>query len=217
MPYKSKEQEKKYRAYWEKYKRSEKSKAKKREMTRLWLINQRKKRTEQELKNGEELGYAGVKIRNDIRKRIEEGKTKILVNKDGSITCFHKNEDGHWVNNTKGKKYLHREVIKKELGLTEEDLKGLVIHHKDEDKDNNDITNLEIMTQSEHAARHKDKYAVNLTLGRIAGWSMSKEYVKKCEECGIEFNSVAHNAKYCSDACKMKNYRRRKKFTHINI
>ena len=111
----------------------------------------------------------------------------------------------------RSKKYLHREIIKKELGLTEEDLKGLVIHHKDENKDNNNISNLEILTQSEHMLRHKDKYTKNLALGRIAGWTMSNEYTKKCEECGTEFTSKAHNAKYCSDACKMKNYRRRKK------
>ena len=111
----------------------------------------------------------------------------------------------------RSKKYWHREIIKKELGLTEEDLKGLVIHHKDENKDNNNISNLEILTQSEHMLRHKDKYTKNLALGRIAGWTMSKEYTKKCEECGIEFTSKAHNAKYCSDACKMKSYRRRKK------
>lgn len=210
MAYKDLEKEKAYRAYYEKHIRSEASKKRKAETTRLWIARQRKLRDEQELKNGEELGYPGVKIKNIIRKRIEEGTTKILVNNDGSIMCFHKNEDGHWVNNTKGKKYLHREVIKKELGLTEEDLKGLVIHHKDGNKDNNDITNLEIITQSEHAIRHKDDYATNLTLGRIAGWSMSKEYIKKCEECGAKFKGNAPNAKYCSDACKMKNYRRRR-------
>ena len=208
MAYKDLEKEKAYRAYYEKHIRSEASKKRKAETTKLWIARQRKLRDEQELKNGEELGYPGVKIRNIIRKRIEAGRTKILVNSDGSIMCFHKNEDGHWVNNTNGKKYLHREVIKKELGLTEKELNGLIIHHKDEDKDNNDISNLEIITQSEHMIRHKDKYIKNLSLGRIAGWS--KEYIKKCEECGVKFKGKAPNAKYCSDACKMKNYRRRR-------
>ena len=207
MAYKDLEKKKAYRAYYEKQIRSEASKKRKAETTKLWIARQRKLRDEQELKNGEELGYPGVKIRNNIRKRIEEGTTKILVNNDGSITCFHKNEDGHWVNNTNGKKYLHREVIKQAYNLADEDLKGKIIHHINENKDDNRPENLEIITQSEHMIKHKDKYIKNLALGRIAGWS--KEYIKKCEECGVKFKGKAPNAKYCSDACKMKNYRRR--------
>lgn len=208
MAYKDLKKEKAYRAYYEKHIRSEASKKRKAETTKLWIARQRKLRDEQELKNGEELGYSGVKIRNIIRKRIEAGRTKILVNNDGSITCFHKNEDGHWVNNTNGKKYLHREVIKQVYNLADEDLKGKIIHHINENKDDNRPENLEIITQSEHMIRHKDKYIKNLSLGRIAGWS--KEYIKKCEECGVKFKGKAPNAKYCSDACKMKNYRSRR-------
>ena len=78
MAYKDKEKAKAQRKYWEEHIRSEESKKRKKETTRLWVLNQRKKRAEQELKNGEELGYSGVRIRNDIRKRIEKGTTKIL-------------------------------------------------------------------------------------------------------------------------------------------
>lgn len=166
MAYKDLEKKKAYRAYYEKHIRSEASKKRKAETTRLWIARQRKLRDEQELKNGEELGYPGVKIRNIIRKRIEEGITKILVNNDGSITCFHKNEDGHWVNSTNGKKYLHREVIKRAYNLTDEDLKGKIIHHINENKDDNRPENLEIITQKEHMTRHKEQYSKNLALGR---------------------------------------------------
>lgn len=166
MAFKDKEKEKEYYKYWEKYKRSEESKVRKKETTRLWIEKQRKERDKKELQNGKDLGYEGVKIRDDIRKRIEAGTTKILVNEDKSIICFHKNEDGHWVNNTRKKKYLHREVIKRGLGLTDEDLVGLVIHHKNENKDDNRLENLEILTQSEHMDRHKDKYIKNLSKGR---------------------------------------------------
>lgn len=208
MAFKDKEKAKAYCAYWEKHIRSEESKKRKKETTRLWILRQRKKRTEQELQNGRDLGYTGIKIRDDIRKRIEEGKTKILVNKDGSIICFHRSEDGHWVNKTDGrKKYLHREIIKKELGLTDEDLKGLVIHHINENKDDNRFENLEIITQSEHMKRHKDKCDKNLSLGRTRGKKITKEFVRICGICGTEFHTHAHNAKFCSNACKMKNYR----------
>jgi endogenous inhibitor of DNA gyrase (YacG/DUF329 family) len=33
--------------------------------------------------------------------------------------------------------------------------------------------------------------------------------VRKCEQCGVEFGSSSHRAKFCSDACKMIAYRRR--------
>lgn len=165
MAYKDKMREKEYRSYYEKHMRSEESKKRKKEATRLWILRQRKKRTEQELQNGKDLGYEGVKIRNDIRRRIETGVTKILVNEDGSIICFHKSEDGHWVNKTGRKKYLHREIVKRAYNLTDEDLKGLVIHHRNEDKDDNRLENLEILTQSEHMCKHKDKYIENLKKG----------------------------------------------------
>lgn len=208
MAFKDKDKEKAYHTYWEKHMRSEESKKRKKETTRLWILKQRKKRIEQELQNGRDLGYGNVKIRADIRKRIEEGTTKILVNEDGSITCFHKNEDGYWINNTGKKKYLHREVIKKELGLTDADLKGLVIHHVNENKDDNRFENLEIITQSEHTKRHEDKYNKNLSLGRVKNKHITKKFIKNCEICGAEFNTYAHNAKYCSNACKMKSYRK---------
>lgn len=166
MAFKDKEKEKEYRKYWEKYKRSEVSKRRKKETTRLWILRQREERDKRELQNGKDLGYEGVKIRDDIRKRIEAGTTKILVNKDKSITCFHKSEDGHWMNNTGKKKYLHREVIKQALNLTDKDLEGYVVHHKNENKDDNRPDNLEILTQSEHMCRHEDKYIKNLSKGR---------------------------------------------------
>ena len=167
MAYKNKEKAKEYRAYYEQHIRSEESKKRKKEATRLWILRKREERDKRELQNGKDLGYEGIKIQDNIRKRIEAGITKILINEDRNITCFHKNEDGHWVNNTGKKKYLHREVIKKELGLTDEDLKGYVVHHKDGDKDNNDISNLEIITQREHVSKyHKDICAKNLAKGR---------------------------------------------------
>lgn len=206
MAWKDKNKEKEYRAYWEKHMRSEESKQRKKETTRLWILNQRKKRAERELQNGADLGYPGIKIRDDIRKRIEEGRTKILVNKDGSITCFHKHEDGHWVNGSKNKKYLHREIVKKELNLTDEDMKGLIVHHKDKDKNNNAISNLEILTQSEHMKKHIEEVYKNFT----PGWGphnriCNKTYDKICVKCGMQFQSKCYNAKYCSTKCKNAN------------
>jgi len=53
---------------------------------------------------------------------------------------------------TKGRRsYLHRDVWEKHNGPIPE---GFEIHHRDENKANNDIANLEMLTCSEHGARH---------------------------------------------------------------
>ena len=54
----------------------------------------------------------------------------------------------------------------------------------------------------------KPRWNVSEALDKTVEWS--KEYIKICEECGVKFKGKAPNAKYCSDACKMKNYRRRR-------
>lgn len=62
--------------------------------------------------------------------------------------------------------FEHRYVMSKHLGrpLTEDE----VVHHKDENRLNNDITNLEIMSRSEHNQHHmKDYEIVRDAKGRI--------------------------------------------------
>ncbi len=46
----------------------------------------------------------------------------------------------------------HREIMEKHLGRTLDS--NLVVHHKDHDKRNNKIGNLEVMTRSEHSKHH---------------------------------------------------------------
>lgn len=47
--------------------------------------------------------------------------------------------------------YLHREVYEKHYGSIP---KGYIVHHKDGDKLNNSIDNLELMSRAEHASIH---------------------------------------------------------------
>lgn len=62
--------------------------------------------------------------------------------------------------------FEHRYVMSKHIGrpLREDE----IIHHKDEDRLNNEITNLEIMTRSEHSKLHMEDYEIiRCDLGRI--------------------------------------------------
>jgi ribonucleoside-diphosphate reductase alpha chain len=60
----------------------------------------------------------------------------------------------HLRDGRKGKDRLHRLIATDVLGV---DLEGKVVHHKDGNKLNNSIENLEITTQSDHAAQHNNE------------------------------------------------------------
>lgn len=115
--------------------------------------------------------------------------------------------------------------------------KGYEIHHKDRDKANNDIANLELLTASEHRKKHSEEltqeqrewFRNNLNENarpKAVEWHKSeegrkwhKEHYKRqgqslhvktekaCINCGKTF-SGEHNAKFCSNACKSA-YRRK--------
>lgn len=70
---------------------------------------------------------------------------------------------------------------------------GYVIHHIDANKDNNDISNLQMLTSVEHRKLH------NLQ-------TKSNEYV--CEVCGKIFASsnIRGKARFCSKECNAKAY-----------
>lgn len=117
--------------------------------------------------------------------------------------------------------------------------KGYQIHHKDEDKTNNDISNLEIKTQHDHLSYHGKKEIKDLDhLAKIrplsVEWHKSEdgrewhkqqwiksigkhvtEYVTKiCEVCGKEYQVnvlCAYKSKYCNSNCKATALRRRRK------
>ena len=86
-------------------------------------------------------------------------------------------------------KYLHRAVWERFNGEIPE---GYVIHHIDGDKSNNDLTNLQLMTKSEHVKLHN---SVKTNICRYCG----KEFESKCNYIGECY--------FCSSACKTKWHR----------
>lgn len=62
-------------------------------------------------------------------------------------------KDGYWLVWTpEGERLEHRVVMERHLGRKLRDEE--IVHHRDEDKGNNDPANLELMRQSEHARLH---------------------------------------------------------------
>src|SRR5207244_1451974 len=57
----------------------------------------------------------------------------------------------HLKDGMKGKNFFHRLIAHDVLG---HDLSGRIVHHRDGNVDNNDPSNLEVMTQAEHASQH---------------------------------------------------------------
>lgn len=107
---------------------------------------------------------------------------------------------------------------------------GMEINHIDENKDNNEINNLECLTRKQHLAYHKEhdynkmlpKWRKNLdknarpaaaqwhrTLeGRQVnsdahrGKKIKKRYIKRCKNCGKVYRAAFSRSKFCSPACQ---------------
>lgn len=115
---------------------------------------------------------------------------------------------------------LHREIWKDNFGDIP---KGFVVHHKDDNTLNNDISNLELLSNSKHHSLHMMKPEKRewsrQHMAKVA--RQCKDNVKyiqgppqkaNCVICGKEFTyTVRVGAKYCSSNCACKAYRMRKK------
>lgn len=130
-------------------------------------------------------GYPGVHISNYWREKIEKGETQILDTKDGGFIPFRKAPNGYWRNNSNGVKYLHREKMRLYLGFTEEQMKGYEVHHVDGNINNNDLSNLKLLTKVEHHKIHDRRN------------KDSKRHV--CKRCGrTYYASVSNSLFYCN-------------------
>lgn len=143
-----------------------------------------------EQNNGLELGYPGVRISDVLKEKIITGKTQILV-ANGNVISFRKKENGYWFNNSwkSNTVYLHREKVRLELDLTEEQMEGLDVHHKDGNKDNNSIENLQLMSREKHNQLH----------GILNRDESSKRHV--CKRCGRTYYSSVSNSVYYCNRC----------------
>lgn len=139
---------------------------------------------------------------------------------------------GYYLNST-NRKRLHRYVWECNYGKIPN---GYQIHHKDFDKSNNNIENLQLLRAYDHRALHgKINGEANVKSGLIdeirpltkawhsseKGHSWHKKHFEKmkdkmfvekefvCENCGKKFTAIDKGInKFCSNACK-SSYRRK--------
>ena len=149
--------------------------------------------------------------------------------------------DGHAFRKTSGGYYdrcesLHGAIYEKFYGIKIP--KEYSIHHVDGDKNNNDVSNLQMLTRSEHQKKHtacqfktkkkfvcivcgKEYEAINNGHNCFCSskcrdkWSTIKyprrAKEKECLYCGNKFESYNKNAKYCSQSCRAKDFASKRK------
>lgn len=123
---------------------------------------------------------------------------------------------------------LHRYMWEKHHGKIP---KGFEVHHIDENKDNNEINNLELLTKDKHLAWHSENVPVAVRLKQLdnleiareksvdwhksekgklwhsemakSSWKKRTPIKYKCEYCGEDFESLKNNnTKFCSPTCR---------------
>ena len=100
-------------------------------------------------------------------------------------------------------RYAHRVIYERHHGSIPA---GFVIHHKDEDKSNNAIENLEAMPKSEHQRHHATGKENSVAQRQAAAKTLESLRIPKdaeCLHCKESFVSLSANraGKFCSRSC----------------
>jgi len=120
----------------------------------------------------------------------------------------------------RGNRRLHRLIWQKLKGPIP---KGFDIHHKDGNKLNNSIDNLECISHAEHLSMHMKENSQKVhewhkteegrkALGEHAKevWENRKVHTLTCLQCGKEFQAKQiDRAKYCDNKCEQTARRKR--------
>ena len=116
---------------------------------------------------------------------------------------YHRKAGGYYTTTLR----LHREVWEEAFGKIPE---GSHVHHRNEDKSDNRIENLQLLTRSEHAKLHaEEKLAPYREAALIQARHVSEERrlerlrrVLVCKNCGDKYHSgSAHPRRFCSSKC----------------
>ena len=132
------------------------------------------------------------------RERVEWGGRKWYCNR----------KDGYF--RSRGGKLLHRAVWEDVHGPLPP---GHHVHHRNEDRSDNGIDNLQALTPSEHLRQHRPRGAAGWDAGTRSAaaavqWTERDPRALRCDGCGRDFASTGQRARFCSNACRAAHRRR---------
>lgn len=145
---------------------------------------------------------------------------------------------GYWITTTCPKKRLHVVVWEYFNGKVPEKFH---VHHKDEDKSNNDISNLELISAHDHMSMHmteENRERARKLCGKIrpltkewhssevgrkwhkehgiSGWENREDIEIQCIHCEKMFSTKAYHSIFCSPSCKSA-WRRQEGLDDIDV
>jgi hypothetical protein len=118
---------------------------------------------------------------------------------------YYRDNDGYFKSSrSRGRKLLHRDVWSAANGPIPD---GWHIHHRDHDRGNNDLANLEALSAKRHHGHHGPKGAFRWSgeqrsASRASEWTAREPWPRTCRECGAEYLSRSNKpSHYCTPKC----------------
>lgn len=89
-------------------------------------------------------------------------------------------------------KVNYRKICQEFYGYTKEQMIGMDVHHIDGNRDNNDPSNLQLLTPKEHAKIHENDFVMWARKGSKLG---NESFIKRLKEHGPTEKEIAHRKK----------------------